>query len=123
MHLERVLKDIEKVKNNLTIKNESKALQEELKKARDDKVKAIAKKQVDQRKVYEHGVLPKETSAKRPFSLEPRGIAADQEPEKEDGSIKHVKLVRPKDLDLSEIAIEETRSFDEQRLIVPPTLQ
>eukprot|EP00347_Sterkiella_histriomuscorum_P016192 403354133 len=108
-NLERVLKDIEKVKNNLTIKQESKLLQEELKKARDDKFKAIAKKQVDNRKLYEHGVMPKEV----------RNYSQDVNKFKTikgygDDSSLQIKIIKATDVELSEIALE-----DEQRLIVP----
>jgi hypothetical protein len=56
-------------------------------------MKAVAKKQVDQRTFEEHGVLPK--AVNRNYSLESR-----KEP-------SHIKIKRPKDLDLSEIAIED----------------
>ncbi|CDW79816.1 UNKNOWN [Stylonychia lemnae] len=105
-HLEKVLKDIEKIKNNVTLKKDQKNLEEELKKARDDKAKSIAKKQVDQRKHYEHGVVPKQI---RNFSID-----NNKEANKSLDNQLQIKIIKAKDLDVSEIALE-----DEQRLIVP----
>lgn len=67
LHLEKAVKELEKIKNNLTLKKDYQHLAEELKKARDDKLKAQAKKLVDTRKFMEHGVIPKQV---RNYSLD-----------------------------------------------------
>lgn len=66
-------------------------------------MKAQAKKLVDTRKFEEHGVLPKEV----------RNYSLTKKKENNDDSL-HIKIIKPKDLDISEIALE-----DDQRLMIP----
>jgi hypothetical protein len=66
--LERVLKDIEKIKSAKMEKTEKKNLEEELKKIKNDQLKLNANKQVEKIKI-EHGVVPKQV---RNYSLDPK---------------------------------------------------
>ncbi len=57
MHLEKAMKDIEKIKQNKNERTDKKFLEEELRRLKDEQMKVSAKKQVEKLQI-EHGVLP-----------------------------------------------------------------
>jgi hypothetical protein len=57
LHLEKAMKEIEKIKNVKEERLDKKHLEEELKRLKDEQMKVTAKKQVERRQL-EHGVLP-----------------------------------------------------------------
>ena len=57
MHLEKAIKDIEKIKDAKADKREQRFLEDELKRLKDEQMKTHAKKQVEKIQV-EHGVMP-----------------------------------------------------------------
>ncbi len=69
-----------------------------MKKAKEDKQKAVAKRLIDDRKVFEHGIASKGKSVDATAGRKKLAI--------EDSPMQHIKLVKPKD-DISEINMEE----------------
>ena len=63
-HLEKAMKDIEKIKEAKAEKREQRFLEEELKRLKDEQMKTVAKKQVEKIQV-EHGVMP--LASKKPL--------------------------------------------------------
>jgi hypothetical protein len=57
MHLERAIRDIEKIREAKSIGREQRFLEDELKRLKDEQMKTVAKKQVEKIQV-EHGVMP-----------------------------------------------------------------
>ena len=97
-HLEKVLKDIEKIKNSVVEQKEKKQLEEENKKAKQDKQNAQAKKKVDERR-YEHGVFGgKGKSVDNTFGRKRQSIQGENQ--------LQIKIIKPKD-DISEIMLED----------------
>jgi hypothetical protein len=77
--LEKVMKDIEKIKTSKNERTDRKMLQEELKKLKDEQMKVAAKKNVERRQL-EHGILPlgsKKTLAGGNPTMT-RGLSLDQ---------------------------------------------
>lgn len=115
LHLEKVMKDIEKIK---AVKNEAKdkkILEEELRRVKDEQQKVQAKKKVE-RIQLEHGVLPakKLGTVTRGLSVGDNSRTLQQRqsdaPMDKDGRPIEIKIIKARDLDeLSEIDSAERR--------------
>lgn len=108
IHLDKALRDIEKIRVTKNDAKDRKTLEEELKKVKDEQLKVTAKKKVE-RLQLEHGVLKKGTGVARGVSMDNRGAATHQM----ESGINDVRIVRAKDLadDISEIPNEEGGRF------------
>jgi len=109
MQLDKVMRDIEKIKSTKTDAKDRRVLEEELRKVRDNQLKATAQKKVELR-LLEHGVLQ---VPKKPA----RGVSNERKLDK-DGSPIEVKLIKARDVEeeLSEI----NASKEELRLSLVP---
>jgi hypothetical protein len=108
MQLDKVMRDIEKIKSTKTEAKDRRVLEEELRKVKDDQLKATAQKKVELR-LLEHGVLQVPKKA--------RGVSNERRLDK-DGSPIEVRLIKARDVEeeLSEI----NASKEELRLSLVP---
>jgi hypothetical protein len=105
------MKEIEKIKHTKEERTDKKMLEEELKKIKDEQMKAAAKKQVERRQL-EHGVLPQLGAPKKLGGGMTRGISVDQRTMLNQSSVimdkngepLEIKIIKARDIDdLSEI--------------------
>lgn len=122
VHLERAMKEIEKIKAVKVERTDKKHLEDELKRLKDEQMKVSAKKQVERRQL-EHGVLPKLTSDKKLLGAGgmTRGMSVDQRNMMngahntsvimdKDGEPLEIKIIKTRDIDdLSEIPSHEEK--------------
>jgi hypothetical protein len=106
MHMEKVMRDIEKIKLHRGEAKDRKILEEELRRVKEEQLKVQAKKKVE-RIQLEHGVLPKKTVIARGLSVDNSRMAMGQHSDAtldKDGRPIEIKIIKARDLDeLSEI--------------------
>ena len=120
IHLERAMKEIEKIKAVKVERTDKKHLEDELKRLKDEQMKVSAKKQVERRQL-EHGVLPKLNSDKKLLGGMTRGMSVDQRNMMngahntsmimdKNGEPLEIKIIKARDIDdLSEINAGEDK--------------
>ena len=76
MHLDKALRDIEKIKTTKNERSDKRLLEDELRKVKDEQMDRQAKKKVE-RRLLEHGVLPL-VGSKKQLGGVTRGVSVDQ---------------------------------------------
>jgi hypothetical protein len=118
LHLERAMKEIEKIKAVKVERTDKRQLEEELKRLKEEQMKVVAKKQVERRQL-EHGIIPKAVSLEKKAGMT-RGMSVDQRNmmpghntsmiTDKDGEPLEIKIIKARDIDdLSEIPAHEEK--------------